>query len=324
MNSDFVTIKSATGTLNKTCEFLKDPNLLTSKMNKPGSGRKPGRPPKKKPRTRKQSQENNEQSKRILPSQPTTSKPTSSPTPGTSTPLLLNNSFDSLINDDDMNNDDLDSTAKSTTLKPYKIKPMPPIVVTSTVEDVFKFNSKIKQCAKEEVHFKCYPQTKHIITYNKTDYECVQKELIDNNYQFYSYSLKDDKPKKLCLKGIDKCYKSQDILEEIKKLTDEVNNVTQLKSLKNKNELLSVFLVYFKSSCILKTIPDKIRYLCDHKIKWEPYNKGRQNAITQCSRCQQFGHAESNCNNSFRCVKCLKMTMNHENVPKQRMINQCV
>lgn len=64
-------------------------------------------------------------------------------------------------------------------------------------------------------------------------------------------------------------------------------------------------MVYFKSSCILKTIPDKIRYLCDHKIKWEPYNKGRQNAITQCSRCQQFGHAESNCNNSFRCVKCL-------------------
>lgn len=40
-----------------------------------------------------------------------------------------------------------------------------------------------------------------------------------------------------------------------------------------------------------------------HKISWEPYIK--KFIATQCRRCQIFGHAAANCNQKFRCVKCI-------------------
>lgn len=192
---------------------------------------------------------------------------------------------------------------------------MTPIVVTANINNVKNFYDEIKQNSKDGtiIHFKSYKDTKHIITYNKIDYCNTQKYLQSKNIEFYAYTLKEDKPKKLCLKGIDKSYDVTDIYNEILQFTSDVIKVVQLKSLKDKNEMLSVYLVYFKSSCEINVMVKTIRYLCDHKIKWEPYHKSRKNMVTQCSKCQRFGHGSNNCNYSYRCIKCIS----------QHEVNQC-
>lgn len=45
----------------------------------------------------------------------------------------------------------------------------------------------------------------------------------------------------------------------------------------------------------------KIKYLAYQKPKWEHLKKTQ---LFQCKRCQRFGHASSNCQLPFQCVKC--------------------
>lgn len=46
----------------------------------------------------------------------------------------------------------------------------------------------------------------------------------------------------------------------------------------------------------------KIKFVQNTRVKWELYAK--KNKITQCNRCQQFGHSQANCNKEPKCVKC--------------------
>lgn len=285
-------VKNAKGTI-KTA-LLSDPSIINANMNTPGTStglkRRPGRPKK---------------TKRTFGNK----KPKSLNSDGE----ILKNKFDTLSSLDDMSEGENSDHSQDQEIQ-KKPQQMPPIVVTSNINNVKQFYEDIKQQSKAEtIHFKSYKDTKQIITYNKNDYSEIQKYLESKEIQFYAYTLKEDKPKKLCLKGIDKSYDVTDIYNDILKLTSEVIKVVQLKSLKDKKEMLNVYLVYFKSVCDINVIVKTIRYLCDHKIKWEPYHKSRKNMVTQCSKCQRFGHASNNCNHPYRCIKCTEV---HE-------VNQC-
>jgi hypothetical protein len=59
-----------------------------------------------------------------------------------------------------------------------------------------------------------------------------------------------------------------------------------------------------KGSMSLKDLNEK-HYLLDHlKIHWRKYVP-KTRRLTQCRRCQRFGHAATNCKMDYRCVKCL-------------------
>lgn len=287
------TTKNAKGSI-KTA-LLSDPSIINAAMSTPGTStgikRRPGRPKK---------------IKRTFGNK----KPKSQNSDGE----IHSNKFDVLSSLEDDMSEDGDSVHSEDQEIPKKSQQMPPIVVTSNINNVKQFYDEIKHQSKAEtIHFKSYKDTKQIITYNKNDYCEIQKYLESKQVQFYAYTLKEDKPKKLCLKGIDKSYDVTDIYNDILELTSDVIKVVQLKSLKDKKELLNVYLVYFKSVCDVNVIVKTIRYLCDHKIKWEPYHKSRKNMVTQCNKCQRFGHAANNCNHPYRCIKCTEV---HE-------VNQC-
>ena len=46
----------------------------------------------------------------------------------------------------------------------------------------------------------------------------------------------------------------------------------------------------------------KIKHLCSAIITWEPYINKK--GVTQCHRCQKFGHGTKNCHLEPSCVKC--------------------
>lgn len=66
-----------------------------------------------------------------------------------------------------------------------------------------------------------------------------------------------------------------------------------------------VYLVQFEKDSIKLPVLQHVHKLVNRlKIKWEKYRPSDKK-ITQCRRCQAFGHSASNCGYKYRCVKCL-------------------
>lgn len=53
-----------------------------------------------------------------------------------------------------------------------------------------------------------------------------------------------------------------------------------------------------------------IEYLLNTKIYFEPPNKKRE--ISQCQRCQRYGHTKNFCARQPRCVKCVENHLTSE------------
>jgi hypothetical protein len=63
-----------------------------------------------------------------------------------------------------------------------------------------------------------------------------------------------------------------------------------------------VYIVQAEPESNINTIFN-IKYLGNQAIKWE---KLKKDGISQCTKCQRFGHSSANCNMLPRCVKCGK------------------
>ena len=116
---------------------------------------------------------------------------------------------------------------------------------------------------------------------------------------YYTYSPKNLRPKTLVLKGIHDNFK-EEILKEIKELNipnTEVFKVSRFQFDTNQPEK-SHHLVQLSNNSKLSDI-FKIRSY--QRVKWEHLDKPK---LFQCRRCQRVGHASSNCNLPYRCVKC--------------------
>lgn len=127
--------------------------------------------------------------------------------------------------------------------------------------------------------------------------------------QYYTYSLKSERPITLLLKGLHPDTEILDIKADIE-ATDrdlkviKVKNFTTPKSVKG-GYRLPMFLVQFESGTKIAKAT-AIRGVCNQIVKWSKMDK---QVINQCHRCQGFGHSAANCELAFKCVKCAQ---NHE------------
>uniref|UniRef100_A0A6V7JBE4 Pre-C2HC domain-containing protein n=1 Tax=Bracon brevicornis TaxID=1563983 RepID=A0A6V7JBE4_9HYME len=135
---------------------------------------------------------------------------------------------------------------------------------------------------------------------NISVYKNILLILKDRQIDHYSYSLKNEKPKSIVLKGI-----TQDIDPDIlkfkildKKPKDvEIVKVIPMDSNNSRNKNYIIQVSPTSNISELK----KINLLNFQRVHWE---KLRKDQPFQCKNCQQFGHCSSNCNLKFRCVKC--------------------
>ena len=136
---------------------------------------------------------------------------------------------------------------------------------------------------------------------NLKTHDDIKKYFSSNNVEFYTFTPRSQKPINLVLKGIEGKYDADDISNEIKSLNlnnVEIKKITQIK-FSNKNNKLN-FLVQLSSNSSISEIK-KVNHLICQKITWEHL---RKNKVYQCKNCQLVGHTSSNCNISYRCVKC--------------------
>lgn len=104
------------------------------------------------------------------------------------------------------------------------------------------------------------------------------------------------------LKGLNKNTTLDELKEELDslKLTDV--KITKVSELKTKTNYTKIFLVQCSAESNIKKLT-AINKLLFQIVKWESLKKEE---VVQCKKCQRLGHVASNCNLSYRCVKCAK------------------
>lgn len=192
-------------------------------------------------------------------------------------------------------------------------KSFPPIVVkTGLTLKVFIGEVKTYINQDSVVNFKSGRGTISIYTTTVEDFTTIQDKLKMKQYEYHSFAPKQDRTKRLVIKGISSEYSADEIEEELKVMGLDVIKVSNM--YKAKNAPSNMFLVTFPKTTQLNTVlkSNKFKYICYQKVQWCKYIPPLTN---QCHRCQRFGHSSFNCNHNHRCIKC---TSNHgsEKCPK--------
>ena len=62
------------------------------------------------------------------------------------------------------------------------------------------------------------------------------------------------------------------------------------------------FLIIMDRDVTLRQLEGKVKTLCNTRVWWSRHTNNK--VISQCHRCQQWGHATSNCGAPAKCLKC--------------------
>lgn len=219
------------------------------------------------------------------------------------------NSFEALTNQNaqEMDLDTQPSGAKRSTVtnsqtldrNKTKTKRPPPIVLHSKVNHHGKFCKEIDNDIKKGYHIKYTKNNTNVFIHDHDEFSQYLEQINEQNVEYHTYSTKYEKHHAFVIRGLDKSVETSDVkLSLTEMLGEKIINVYQMK---NTNGL---FLIITDSSLKVQYLNHNCRYVCHTRIFWErQQNKKR---ITQCRRCQMWGHATTNCRANPKCVKCSK------------------
>lgn len=135
---------------------------------------------------------------------------------------------------------------------------------------------------------------------SEEDYRCITRYFEAEKVQFHTFSIEKTKFFKVVLKNLPPSIKEEEIKSELHELGfDEVIYVAQLKDKLKKPA--STYQLTLKKSENSREIFN-LRSLFHCHVRVESYKKSK--LITQCHRCQRFGHTLAHCQAEFKCVKC--------------------
>lgn len=198
------------------------------------------------------------------------------------------------------NCEQMDSTEATPQPNPInKRQWIPPIIINSKIGNYKMFSQEVTSILGHGNFRVFYRNTgSKIILQNMSDRNKIIEEFKTNHLDFHTFTPNEEKTKKIVLKGAPE----MDLDEVKNNLKQQGTNIETIIKMKTKrNEESFSYLVTVKKEQSLQDLK-KIRNIDQCGIKWEKYHK--KNTYTQCYNCQRFGHAESNCHQKARCVKC--------------------
>lgn len=115
---------------------------------------------------------------------------------------------------------------------------------------------------------------------------------------FHTFTDPADKPTYFLLKGFYHA-SCDEILTTLQASSVPATKVTDF--IRNDNYV--IYLVHFDKSINVNVLNHSHKYVDGIVVKWEMMKKSNKK-VTQCFRCQQWGHSSINCGLPARCVKC--------------------
>ncbi|GBP89455.1 Probable RNA-directed DNA polymerase from transposon BS [Eumeta japonica] len=130
----------------------------------------------------------------------------------------------------------------------------------------------------------------------------LNKYLIENNIQFHTYALDEERKLKVVIRGIPNDIETDDIKSDLYNQGYPVYAVHRI--YRRDGSSTGLVLVVLTKSDEARAISRDLTKVCGLSgIRVEnPHKKGSPG---QCHRCQRYGHASANCHAQPRCVKCL-------------------
>ena len=184
--------------------------------------------------------------------------------------------------------------------KEKAFKPPPIILEGKFLTETNKLIKEIKQFATKEFYIKNTRKSTIVQLDNLTDYNKVLKHVQDQEFSHHTYTPKDGKTHAFVLRGYGHV-NTQELKNDLTDLQIIVKNVYIMKNKKDAVNPETNYLVITDAKHTLKDL-QTIKVLNHVRIRWE---RRRQEArITQCMRCQTWGHVATNCRRRIACVIC--------------------
>lgn len=185
-------------------------------------------------------------------------------------------------------------------------KKPPPIVIHGKFHDHKKLNTFLSSKLRDSYYWKHSNASTSLQVMNRMDWDIVNRYFEEGHIEYHTYTPKDEKTHAFILKGLHHDVEMTDIKEELR-VAHQIE-VKQLYTLKGTRHPL--YMLVTSNKITLKELQAKIRYVDHTSISWERHVNNK--SIIQCHRCQQWGHATSNCRASPRCLKCADVHLTNQ------------
>ncbi|XP_065086047.1 uncharacterized protein LOC135708035 [Ochlerotatus camptorhynchus] len=224
--------------------------------------------------------------------------------------INLSNQFD-LLTDDENDPSSKKNSSKLSRLNAKKEK-IPPIVITTT--DFHALRMELLNFVKVKFSLQIGRRGEcRVLAETLDGFKCLLKYLTEKKHKFFTYDTKTERVFKVVMKGLP----SGESLDQIKDELAKLLGVVPLQVIKMKmksrpgdsrNGISNDFyLVHFKSSELnnLKAL-EKASLMLHVRVKWEHFRKtgGNFQNLTQCRKCQGWGHGTKNCYMPAKCMNC--------------------
>ena len=202
----------------------------------------------------------------------------------------------------------------------HKIK-IPPITITN-LADIPGYIKRVQTKLDSEAKFQVTKNGVKVYLSTLEFYNSHKQELHNNNnIQFYTHPIPSEKSKNLVLKGMPSFVTPDEIIQDLKdKELAPIKCVIMKRNHMSKNTD-PLYLVSFENKTNLNQVL-RTKYICSMKIYWDKYRNSKR--VTQCHRCQQFGHGTTNCRLPPKCVKCIGNHLTSQCQKTQEQKPQCV
>lgn len=178
------------------------------------------------------------------------------------------------------------------------VKRPPPIVIHGHLANHKKVNTFLANRLRDKYHWKHSNNTTTIQVYNRSDWDAVHRYFDEGKVEYHSYTPKDEKTHAFVLRGLYHEIETDEIKEQLEQEHKiVVKDVYTLKGTRH-----PTFMVVTNNTITLKEMQARVRYLDHTSVTWERHINNK--IIIQCHRCQQWGHATTNCRAAPTCLKC--------------------
>ncbi|KAI4475989.1 hypothetical protein M0802_014962 [Mischocyttarus mexicanus] len=181
-----------------------------------------------------------------------------------------------------------------------KIPSSPPIYIENVldIQSLTKcLNNAIK---KENYTHKISNNQVRVLPADADSYRIITKTLKSLNACFHTYQLKEERSFRVVLRNIHHYVDLNDLKGELMELGHEIVNISNIHHRATQNPL-SMFFIDLKPK-LNNNMVYNINKLNSTIVEIRPPRKKKE--ITQCKRCQRYGHTRKYCNRNFQCVKC--------------------